>query len=169
MIRERSIAGTKRLAQAGAWLGGIVPFGYRKEGEKRESRLVIADTCLDGLGVSEADIVREIYRMAAEDRLSCGVIAEHLTAAGIPCAYTRDDRLLLRGKRRQRTSGIWRAGRIRNLVANRTYMGVHEYGKRSSSREKALISRTVPAIVSEDTWNRAQQALSEHFLFGLRN
>ena len=112
MIRERSIAGTKRLAHAGAWLGGIVPFGYRKEGEKRESRLVIADTCLEGLAVSEADIVREVYRMAAEDRLSCRVIAEHLTAAGIPCAYTRDDRLLLRGKRRLRTSGIWRASRI---------------------------------------------------------
>jgi site-specific DNA recombinase len=169
MIRERSIAGTKRLASAGAWLGGIVPFGYRKEGEKRESRLVIAETCLDGLAVSEADIVREVYRMAAEDHLSCRVIAEHLTAAGIPCAYTRDDRLLLRGKRRLRTSGIWRAGRIRNLINNRTYMGVHEYGKRSSSREKALIVRSVPAIVSEDTWNRAQQALSDHFLFGSRN
>ena len=169
MIRERSIAGTKRLASAGAWLGGIVPFGYRKEGEKREARLVIADSPLDGLSVSEADVVREIYRMATEDRLSCRQIAEHLTAAGIPSVYTRDDRLLLRGKRRQRTSGIWRAGRIRNLVANRTYMGVHEYGKRTSSREKTLISRTVPAIVSEDTWNRAQQALSEHFLFGLRN
>jgi hypothetical protein len=43
MIRERSIAGTKRLARAGAWLGGIVPFGYRKEGDKRDAKLVIAD------------------------------------------------------------------------------------------------------------------------------
>src|SRR4051812_15390173 len=39
VIRERSIAGTQRLASAGAWLGGIVPFGYGKQGEKREARL----------------------------------------------------------------------------------------------------------------------------------
>src|SRR3954452_19036667 len=107
--------------------------------------------------------------MAAEDRLSCRVIAEHLTAAGIPPVYTRDDRLLLRGKRRQRTSGIWRAGRVRNLITNSVYRGLHTYGKRSSSREKFLITRSVPAIVSEDTWNQAQQALADHFLFGPRN
>ena len=34
VIRERSLAGTNRVAQAGAWLGGIVPYGYRKEGER---------------------------------------------------------------------------------------------------------------------------------------
>src|SRR4030095_11223224 len=35
VIRERSLAGTNRVAEAGAWLGGIVPFGYRKVGEKQ--------------------------------------------------------------------------------------------------------------------------------------
>jgi hypothetical protein len=52
---------------------------------------------------------------------------------------------------------------------NATYKGVHEYGKRTSSRDKSLIVRSVPAIVPEDLWNRAQQALSNHFLFGRRN
>jgi len=33
-IRERSMAGTNRKAAEGAWLGGIIPFGYRKEGTK---------------------------------------------------------------------------------------------------------------------------------------
>jgi len=41
MIRERSMAGTDRLARAGAWLGGIVPYGYRKEGEDNGARIVI--------------------------------------------------------------------------------------------------------------------------------
>jgi len=169
MIRERSIAGTRRLAHAGAWLGGIVPFGYRKEGEKQEARLVIADACLEEVGMSEADVVRQIYHMAAEERLSCRAIAEHLTATGIPCVYARDDRLLLRGKRQERTAGIWRASRVRNLIANSVYRGQHIYGKRSRSRDKSLITRSAPAIVSEELWNRAQQALSDHFLFGRRN
>src|ERR1700722_13147138 len=40
LIRERSVAGTNRRAQDGAWLGGVVPYGYRKEGEKGQGRLV---------------------------------------------------------------------------------------------------------------------------------
>jgi site-specific DNA recombinase len=32
VIRERSVTGTLRVAQAGVWLGGIVPYGYRKQG-----------------------------------------------------------------------------------------------------------------------------------------
>lgn len=169
VIRERSIAGTKRLAHAGAWLGGIVPFGYRQEGEKRDARLVIADSILPEVGVSEAEVVRRIYRMAGLDRLSCRAIAERLNALAVPCVYTRDDRLLLRGKRRQRTCGIWRPGRIRNLIANSTYKGLHEYGKRSPCREKSLITREVPAIVPAELWEKAQQTMADNFLFGARS
>src|ERR1043165_8283062 len=43
LIRERSVLGTNRIAEAGAWLGGVVPYGYRKEGEKRQGRLVVSD------------------------------------------------------------------------------------------------------------------------------
>jgi len=34
MIRERSISGTERLAHGEPWLGGVVPYGYRIEGER---------------------------------------------------------------------------------------------------------------------------------------
>ena len=61
MIRERSMAGTDRLARAGAWLGGIVPFGYRKEGEDNEARLVISEDEIPGVGISEAEVVRQIF------------------------------------------------------------------------------------------------------------
>src|SRR5438067_3115467 len=63
-IRERSIAGTNRKVEAGAWLGGIVPYGYRKEGEKRDARIVVREEPIPGFEVSEAAIVRTIYRMS---------------------------------------------------------------------------------------------------------
>ena len=168
-IRERSMAGTNRVAQAGAWLGGIVPFGYRKEGEKTLARLVVSEEAIPGLDRSEAEIIRTIFHMAAIERKSCFLIADYLNRIGVPCAYTRDDRLLSRGKRKGRTAGLWRPGRVRNLLVNTTYMGRHEYGKRSKNPDRQVITRTVPAIVSEEVWRKAQQTLTANMLFGKRN
>ena len=106
--------------------------------------------------------------MAAVERKSCWVIARRLNELRIPCSYVRDDRLLLRGKRKQRTSGVWRPGRIRGLIVNQTYAGVHEFGKRSASG-RPVVSRAVPAIVTESMWKKAQQTLRDNFLFGVRS
>jgi site-specific DNA recombinase len=168
VFRERSTAGVNRLAEAGVWLGGVVPFGYRKVGERRSGQLVISESPIPGTAMSEADVVREIFRMSAVEKKSCRRIAEHLNRFCIPCVYVRDERLVTRGKRKERTSGMWRPGRVRNIIANKTYMGVHEYGKRSASR-RAIITRPVPAIVSEATWKKAQENLQAHFLFNVRS
>ncbi len=66
------------------------------------------------------------------------------------------------------TSGIWRAGRVRGLIINKTYMGVHEFGKRAA-RERPVISRPVPAIITEATWKKAQKTLHDNFLFNRRS
>ena len=164
VIRERSVAGTNRVAESGAWLGGIVPYGYRKVGEKRDAHLVISEDPIPGLAMSEADVIREIFRMAAVERKSCRVIAARLNDLRIPCAYVRDDRLLLRGKRRQRTAGVWRPGRVRALITNKTYMGTHEFGKRSTSG-RPVISRPAPAdrhrgSVAEGAGERSRRIFS---------
>src|SRR6266404_2097677 len=133
VIRERSLAGTFRVAETGAWLGGIVLYGYRKVGEKRDARIVISEDPIPSLAMSEADVNRDVFRMSAEEKKYCRVIAARLNELRVPCAYARDDRLLLRGKRKQRTLGVWRAARVRGVLNNKTYMGVHEFRKRTSS------------------------------------
>jgi site-specific DNA recombinase len=168
-IRERSIAGTNRVAETGAWLGGIVPYGYRKVGEKAAARLIISDAPVAGLEISEADVIRSIYRMAAVEKKSCYVIADYLNALRVPCAYVRDGREILRGKRKQRTSGVWTPGRIRNLIVSATYKGKHEYGKRAKNAGRQLITRDVPAIVDEATWEKAQSVLKSNILFSKRS
>jgi site-specific DNA recombinase len=169
VIRERSMAGARRLAESGAWMGGIVPYGYRKHGDKKNARLIPAEDSIPGSEMSEVDVIKRIYRMSAIEGKSCRVIAQRLNQMKIPCAYVRDDRLLLRGKRKQRTSGVWRGGRVRNLIASTTYKGVHEYGKRTRRRDKPLITRAVPPLVNEKTWNKAQETLKRNFLFAPRN
>src|SRR5260370_2097083 len=116
----------------------------------------------------EAGGIREVFRMAAVERKSCPVIARRLNELRIPCAYVRDDRLLLRGKRKQRTSGIWGPGRIRGLITNKTYMGTHEFGKRTASG-RPVVSRAVPAIVTADAGRKAQANLQAHILLRTPN
>jgi site-specific DNA recombinase len=168
MIRERSMAGTDRLARAGAWLGGIVPYGYRKDGENNGARIVISEEEIPALGISEAEVIRQVYRLAADERATCFRIADFLNMLHVPCAYVRDGRLQLRGKRKQRTSGLWRAARVRHLLVNSTYMGRHEYGKRSKVPRPTIV-RDVPAIVNEETWRKAQTTLKQNFVFGIRS
>ena len=169
VIRERSVAGTNRVAESGAWMGGIVPYGYCKVGEKRDARLVVSDQIIPGSDLSESDVIRMIYGMAAIQRRSCFYIAEQLNELRVPCAYQRDDRLVLRGKRKQRTSGFWRPGRVRNLIVNTTYKGVHQFGKRSTNKGRPLICRIVPAILDEKTWDQAQENLRKHLLYSPRS
>lgn len=167
-IVQRSMAGSERLARQGVWLGGIVPFGYRVVGKDRDARLVVSEEQLPGLRMSEADVIRLIYRLITEERWSCVKIAHHLTALGVPTAYTRDGREPLRGKRTAATSGIWRPSRVRNLIVGTVYKGIHTYGKRSK-RAREVIEREVPAIVGVETWERAQQVLRENMTMSTRN
>jgi site-specific DNA recombinase len=72
------------------------------------------------------------------------------------------------GKRKKATAGIWRPSRIRNLVTNTVYKGVHFYGKRSK-KPRETIERTVLPLVDPDTWQRAQETLRKNLLFSRRN
>ncbi len=165
VIRERSIAGTQRVAETGAWLGGMVPYGYRKDASQHRPRLILSEDLIDPAGLSEAEVMRRIFHMAADEQQSCRRIADHLNALGVPCAYTRAGRQ----RRGRDTAGRWRAGRVRNLIVSTLYKGQHVYGKRSRSPQRPKVTRTVPAIVSEDVWQRAQETLHRNFRFGKRN
>ena len=165
---ERSRAGTERLARDGCWLGGIVPYGYRVEGKKRDARLVISEDPLPDLPMSEADVIRMVFHLSSNEGWSCCKIAKHLTTLGIPPAYARDGRKVARGKRKQATAGIWWAGRIGNLLTNTTYKGLHYYGRRSK-KKREVIERHVPAIVDRATWESAQETLRKGRVNARRN
>src|SRR5258708_12581717 len=169
LIRERSIAGTNRVAQTGAWLGGIVPYGYRKEGEKARARLITSEEPIPGLDLSEAQVIQIIFRMPAVEKRSCFAIADHLNRIQVPCAYVRDERMVCRGKRKTHTSGLWRPSRVRNLLVSTTYKGEHQYGKRSKNPNRQLIARPVPTLVSNNVWENAQKTLKSNVLFSKRH
>ncbi len=173
---QRSRDATIRLAREGAWLGGIVPFGYRVDGKDREARLRLVHEVDPETGMSEAQVVAMMFSWSAVDGLSSIQIAKRLNDLKIPTAYIRGERLVMRGindgagKRKAKTCGLWRGGRVRNILIEPVYKGVHTWGRRGGSKrrlkttEKTLVERAVPAIVDESTWNGAQLTLARNRL-----
>ncbi len=164
-ILERLWYGANRAARNGKWLGGIVPYGYKLNDDKE---LEINYDQLPCLNMSEADVIKLIYRLIAEEGQSTIKVAEYLNALGIPPSYTKDGRTVTKNRRKVKTAGIWYPGRIRNMVVNTTYKGIHQYGKRTN-KVRELITRQVPAIVSKDTWAKAQQVLKDNQIEAVRN
>lgn len=161
-ILERMWLGANKAAREGKWLGGIVPYGYRVNDD---GYLEINGDPIPGFEMSEADVISLIYKLTVDRRWSTIKIADYLNLLGIPPAYAIG---MLTGKRKVNTAGIWRPGRIRNMIINTTYKGVHVYGKRTK-KKRELIERKVPAIVSEEVWEKAQKVLHENQLEAVRN
>ena len=162
-IIERSVAGSRRLAREGIWLGGVAPYGYRVVGKGKERRLSVCEELVaGGSGLTEAGVVREVYRLLIEERKTCYMIGQHLDMLGVPPVYTRDKRQITLGGVKRPTSGRWSITRVRNMLASPIYKGVYVYGKRSRRGEP--VEGRVPAIVSEEMWERAQEQLHQNML-----
>jgi len=145
-IIERSTDATKRLARDGVWLGGIVPYGYRVEGKDKDARLVVSEEPLPGINMTEADVVRSIFRQLADDRKSCPEIADLLNGLGVPPAYAKGRSQTLERETETGDSRHLASRPHPSLANNTTYMGLHRYGKRSKRRAEP-IERQVPQIV----------------------
>ncbi len=153
----RSISGMDRAAREGRYTGGIAPFGYRVEGKKPSARLV-PDEETFWSDLSAADLMRRIYQWLS-DGWTCVRIAQELNSLGVPTAASRSGP----GTRVKAVQPRWRAGRIRNMVVNSVYKGEYHYGKRAT-RRKETIPGQVPALVSPELWQAAQDTLARNRL-----
>ena len=153
-----SARGMDRAAREGRYTGGIVPLGYRVEGRRQTARLMPDETLIWG-DWSAAHLVRRIYHWLGVEGKSCRWIANELNLLCVPTVYERAGR----GIRDQRTQGIWRPGRIRNLVVNPVFRGVLQFGRRSSRvGGREVISAPVEPLVSDDVWYAAQETLARN-------
>jgi site-specific DNA recombinase len=158
--------GANRAARKGKWLGGIVPYGYRVNEERF---LEICEDALPGREeFTEAGIVRMIYHLIASQKWTTIKVADYFNALTIPTLYVRDGRKVKKGKRKEKTAGIWTPSRIGTMVKNSTYKGLHIYGRRTK-KDRELIERIVPAIVSSEVWDTAQEVIRSNQLEATKN
>ena len=139
----------KENARQGFWNGSLPPIGYRvvaaeQRGAKTKKKLEI-----DPL---HADTVRLIYRLALEGDGTTGQmgvknIVSYLNSRRI---FTRD-------------GGRWGIGQVHRILTRRTYMGEHEFNKRSKTKELKPVSEivTVPVqpIIDRETFDTVQALL----------
>jgi len=92
-------------------LGGIPVYADRPRTPwpSQHARLTPSDKLIWG-DWTEAKLVCQIHQLAI-DGWSCRRIANRLNGLGVPTAYTKDDRRVGRGQRKERIQGVWRAGR----------------------------------------------------------
>ncbi|GKX29059.1 serine recombinase [Vallitalea longa] len=152
-ILSRMHQGIDRAAKKGKWVGGIVPYGYILN-----NGYPVTNNVIMKCGYSEADVIKLIYSLIVDYRYSSIDIALRLNELHIP-AHTFNSKT--KGKRKSNVSPVWRPGRIRGIISNTIYKGVHYFGKHSN-KSREIIERKVPAIIDTATWEKAQLQLTKN-------
>jgi|GEM_PF-572168 len=160
-LARRSHDGMRRKAKAGGWLGGTAPYGYRVEGLRGEATIRPCEAEVVP-GVSEAEVVRRMFRLSAEGK-TCQEIADYLNALGVVPSYRPKDGST-RGIRTRQIATKWRPGRVARVLAQTTYMGEHTFKFHSG-----YISRQFPALVDAPTWHAAQATKKKNTRAGSGN
>lgn len=140
----------KEMVKQGKFVGGKAPYGYElifsgnlSNHGRALKKLQIAE--------SHAAIVREIYRLAAEEELGSFAIAKHLNIEKIPSV----------------NNGEWKSCTISDMLKNPIYMGYLAYNRRELN---GTYSRNQPedwiysnnqiedlVIIPSETWHKTQK------------
>ncbi len=143
------IRALKENARQGFWNGSLPPIGYRTVAAEQRGAKVKKKIEIDPL---HADTVRLIYRLALEGDGTTGQmgvknIVSYLNSRRI---FTRD-------------GGRWGIGQVHRILTRRTYMGEHEFNKRSKTKELKPVSEIVivpvPPIIDPETFDAVQKLL----------
>lgn len=143
-ILQRMELGTTRAAKEGKFLGGQPPYGYKvnKEGHYEPNYDLI-----EGLGMSEVDVIRLMYDMACEGKSTIR-IANKLNSLGVPLLTD------LRDTNKSSDRG-WINSTVYRMLKKPVYIGLRTYGKNK-------IESNIPAIISKEQYDKAQELIAKN-------
>jgi site-specific DNA recombinase len=139
----------KENARQGFWNGSLRPIGYRVVAAEQRGAKIKKKLEIDPL---HAETVRLIYRLAlhgdgAKGQMGVKNIVSYLNHNRI---FTRD-------------GGRWGIGQVHRILTRRTYVGEHEFNKRSKSKALKPVSEIVvvpvPPIIDRETFDAVQALL----------
>lgn len=150
---------TKR--RRGEFIGAFAPYGYRKAPENKNAFVPDEEA---------AQVVQDIFHWYVHDGLSKHGIAQRLNGLGMPnpSAYKKSKALPYTHPRGHSNDGLWGPKTIRDILANRMYLGHMVQGKQRVVSYKVHDRMTVPEsqwfvkenthtpLISQDLFDRAQ-------------
>jgi DNA invertase Pin-like site-specific DNA recombinase len=139
----------KENARQGFWNGALPPIAYRVVAAERRGAKVKKKLEIDPL---HADTVRLMYRLAlGGDGTSGPMGVKSITA------YLNGRRIFTRD------GGRWGIGQVHRVLTRTTYIGRHEFNKRSQSKELKpageVVTVEVPPLIDEAAFAAVQAHL----------
>jgi site-specific DNA recombinase len=142
---ERSNRGKKRKAEAGKFVAGVVPFGYRPDLDSPGGLCIYEP---------EAEIIRMVFAWFVEKRLSIHRIVRELNQQGATTYYQNQ---------------AWAKSTVHRMLCNSAYAGHVYYNKHKRQGSKLLIRDEAEwikiacdPIVDADTFSIAQDLLKDN-------
>lgn len=143
--RDKSVQALKTKAKMGLYTQGNIPYGYRLEGKKQDTRVLIHE--------GEAEVVRRIFRMYLYEHTPVTEIADTLNAEHIKAR-----------------KGDWSHNAVRRIMGNETYTGTwfaftwkriredgaYKYVKRPKEER---IEVAIPAIIDVPLFEAVKERL----------
>ena len=153
-FRERATMGKRGAAKQGRIPSGKIAYGYR-----------VAPGGIAEVYEPQAEVVRRMFHAYVHEGKGAKRIAWDLTDEEVPTSNggtTWHEATVLRMLSNTVYKGIWAFGRTRNISTDE---GTKVYEQPGES----WIEVPVPALVDEETWDRAQSAKRERFNHAKRN
>lgn len=133
-LAERVRMGMQEKARQGKWAVSTAPFGY--DIDRETDKLVINQ--------QEAVVVRKIYDMYLSG-MGMNKIALSLNNQGI---LTKSD-------------AAWTSNKVKYVLTNPIYIGTMRYNYRVNNDNYFEVEGAVPAIISEEVFERAQKIIEK--------
>jgi site-specific DNA recombinase len=154
-IRDRTMRGRRKIMEQGQVPGNAaVRYGYIRIKEERR-RVANPET---------APIVREIFRLVADEGWSLNRVVAHLNATGVPCPGDYRGQNRKHGKK-----SMWGNTTIADMIRDETYLGIATAKRKKKVGKKwvelpreewtVLHDGRTEALVDRDLFDRANAAL----------
>ncbi|PLX28213.1 hypothetical protein C0581_03100 [Candidatus Parcubacteria bacterium] len=163
-IKERINMGQKAYMRKGNWKGNA-PYGY----DVKNKKLVIKK--------DEAKVIKKMFKLVSErcydtNRLTLMKLQKIVNSWDVPTKKAGNNK-------KESDSCFWVASTIRNILKNHVYTGVKQVNKLTKNPNKEgnkriikpkeeWIEIRVPAIISQEVFDRVQMALKRNSEFAWR-
>src|SRR5262245_2626081 len=155
-ILQEMTKGRDRQVRAAHWTCGPVPFGYLTT--ESSGPLTASDRVAEGTGFTEAELAVSVFHRFAFEGTSTIAEARRLNGLHVSTARRYGNGTVVE------VGSTWLPSRIRQMVMNPVYKGIHVYKSKHGT-----IEREVPALVDPETWRLANRNLQRNRALSKRN